>query len=364
MPNEVALEHVVTDHNDPHEQILNVVVLGTGNIGQQFIKLIRDKTVSNRLKGQYQLVALANSRHYYFEPKGLAIPELELDRVAAHDNSQGQIYERLNALIGLRAVIIDLTASGQVAEQYLRFAQNGWHMISANKVAAANHEYADSIDSALNVRQAKWLQNTTVGAALPIQDTIRRINRSGDQVHQVSGVFSGSVSWLFGQFDGTKSFMDLIKKAHQSALTEPNPRDDLSGQDVYRKAKILARVCGFKPQKTEFNPVLPEPLLAGSLQDFWQRELVVNEYIDTKIKGAQAGHKLQYLVQVNAKKINIGLVVVDQSHATASLKPGDNIFIVESNWYQKNPLIIQGPGAGKEVTAAGVLDDLNQLLRA
>lgn len=362
MSNESVAEELAISPLAESDSLLNVVVLGTGQIGQTFLGLLQDKRVVSRLQDRYQLVAVANSRFYQFNPDGIAPSQLAQLEHQHFDNSTGQIYNLLDSLKAEKVVIIDLTASARVADHYLRFANKGWHIISANKIAAANHDYAQLIDSVLKSRQAQWLQNTTVGAALPIQDAIEKINQSGDQVHRVSGVFSGSISWLFGQYDGSQAFMDLVKTAHEKALTEPDPRDDLSGQDVYRKALILARTCGFKPKKITFNPVLPERYLTGELDSFWQQASTVNDFLSQRFKNIQADQKLQYLAQVDADEIVIDLVAIDCDHEAASLKPGDNIFIVESDCYKSNPLVMQGPGAGKEVTAAGVLTDLNQLL--
>lgn len=345
------------------EPSIPIVVIGYGNIGQQFLKILNSKKaeIEQQVKQSLSVVAVANSRFYQFDEQCLLAQHIELKE----KNNNGQLLQKLQRYAGKPLVVIDLTASEQVAGHYLEFAQNGWHLISANKIAAADHAWAKQIENTLEKRQKTWLKNTTVGAALPIQNALGRIRESGDQIKQVSGVFSGTLSWLFGQYDGQIPFMDWVKQAHEKGYSEPDPRDDLSGEDVYRKALILARECGFEPEEINFKPVLPQEYLTGSLDDFWQQQGAINVFVQDLWEQAQSNQQsLCYLATVNAKNIDVELVAIDQQHAAAGLKPGDNVFVIESAWYADNPLVIQGPGAGKEVTAAGVLNDLIAVLRA
>lgn len=339
---------------------LPIIVLGTGNIGNQFLKILQKHKFSSQ-KRNFHLLAVANSRYYQLDKNALKINNINLQEANTNNdiNNNGELYAALELLNLKEAVVIDLTASEEVAEQYLRFANNGWHIISANKIAAANVEWATSIESAVRRKQVKWLKNTTVGAALPIQDAIKTILKSGDVLHNVTGVFSGSISWLLSHYDGKTPFTGWVKQAKENALTEPDPREDLSGLDVYRKALILARECGFEPSVIKFNPVIPQYLLYGSIEEFWQQENAIDSYIREQWDKAEKNQqKLRYLAEVNANEINIALKAIDSNHPAANLKAGDNIFIVKSDWYNSNPLVIQGPGAGKEVTAAGVFSDL------
>jgi|GEM_PF-151070 len=345
------------------EPSIPIVVLGYGNIGQQFLQILKQhkSTIEHRVQQSLSVVAVANSRYFLFSESCLLDESIELTQ----PNQQGELLEKLKAYTGKPLVVIDLTASDWVAEQYLNFAERGWHIIAANKVAAADHEWASQIEQVMRKKHTRWLTNTTVGAAMPIQDALHKLIETGDQVRSVSGVFSGSLSWLFGQYDGKKPFMDWVKKAWEQAYTEPDPRDDLSGQDVYRKALILARELGFKPSQIQFEPVIPAAFLAGTKEDFWRHQEAINKHLHGLWQQASQNNKqLRYLAAVSADALRVGLVAVDADHAAAQLQPGDNIFIVESDWYADNPLIIQGPGAGREVTAAGVLNDLIELLQS
>ena len=345
------------------EPSMPIVVLGYGNIGRQFLSILKEhkSAIEQRVQQSLSVVAVANSRYFQFSKSCLLDEAIEL----AQPNQQGELLEKLKQYAGKPLVVVDLTASDWVAEQYLGFAEQGWHIIAANKVAAADHDWANQIEQVMRRNHTRWLTNTTVGAALPIQDALHKLKESGDQVRSVSGVFSGSLSWLLGQYDGNKPFMDWVKKAWEKAYTEPDPRDDLSGQDVYRKALILARELGFKPSKIHFEPVIPAAFLTGSKNDFWSHQDAINKHLHgLRLQASQKNQQLRYLATVSAETVRVELVAVDADHAAAQLKSGDNIFIVESDWYADNPLIIQGPGAGREVTAAGVLNDLIKLLQS
>ncbi len=363
LPDEQAIELL----QDLHQTFFNlepsipIVVLGFGNIGRQFLNILKANKahIEQQVNQALSVVVVANSRHFHYSEQCLLDQEIHLDQA----NDQEQLDLELKKYQGKPAVIIDLTASELVAKQYLTFAQNNWHIISANKVAAADRPWARQINQVLNGNHRLWQKNTTVGAALPVQSSIKNILASGDQINSVSGVFSGSLSWLFGQYDGKKPFMDWVKQAHELAYTEPDPREDLSGQDVYRKALILAQELGFSPQKVVFEPVIPEAYLDGDVEQFWQQQDNINRYMQGLWQQAQQKNQsLCYLARVSADELQVQLKFIDADHAAAQLKPSDNIFIIESVWYAANPLVIQGPGAGREVTAAGVLTDLIEVL--
>ncbi|MFC3194399.1 bifunctional aspartate kinase/homoserine dehydrogenase II [Marinicella sediminis] len=340
-----------------------IVVLGYGNIGQQFIRILKDNkaSIEQRVKQSLSLVAVANSRHYQYAGECL------LDEVIVpdQDNTSGEIYQRLSDYINKPLVLIDLTASEAVAARYPEFVANGWHLISANKLVAADDIRASHLEAELEKQHRRWLTNTTVGAALPIQSSLRKLIESGDQVQAVNGVFSGSLSWIFGQYDGQRPFMEWVRQAHANAYTEPDPRDDLSGQDVYRKALILARQLGFNEARVVFTPAIPDELMAGTLEQFWARSAAIDEHVAGLWKAAnEQGKSLCYLASISSQEINVSLQLIDQQHPAAGLRPGDNIFVIDSAWYAGNPLVIQGPGAGREVTAAGVLNDLIEVLQS
>lgn len=339
---------------------LPIIILGHGNIGKSFIELLnREKDrLESQLKQSLRIVALSNSRTHISDIKGLSLTDLKLDAIAKHD-----LYHDLEPLQGHPAVVLDLTASESLAQDYPQWAEWGWHIISANKVAAANPDLAEHIKSIQSQHNTLWLNNTTAGAALPIQSTIRSLKDSGDDITEISGVFSGSLSWLLQSYDGS-DFCDWVKQAKEAGFTEPDPRDDLSGEDVHRKAKILAQEAGFFAKTTAFSPLLPACHFQGDESQFWAQSEAINTHMKTLWQQANENNQsLCYLAKVTPKGIQVGLEAVAKDHPAANLKPSDNIFIIHSKNYASNPLVIQGPGAGREVTSAGVLTDLVQVLK-
>ncbi len=341
-----------------------IFILGYGNIGQQFVHLLtKDKVkIEKMLDCSLSIVSISNSKKYLFDKNGINSTPINLD--LGEDNTDNQFIECLNNYYGKKAIIIDLTANQKIASLYLRFAQNNWHIISANKITGSNFDLATVVEKEIQSRDNYWLQNTTAGAGLPIQASIKNLTESGDVIQSVSGIFSGSLSWLFSQLNETQKFSSLLKTAQKKALTEPDPRDDLSGKDVLRKVKIIARELGYTSAKEEFEPAIKKELLEGTLEDFWSRHDKIDEYYSKLFKQAREQNSvLCYVATITPELLKVKLEIVNTNHAFANLNPCDNIFQIQSIWYAANPLIIQGPGAGREVTAAGVLNDLIYLLR-
>lgn len=363
--------------NDLHQTFFEleapvpIVVLGYGNIGQQFLKILgQNKTsIENKINRPLALAAVANSRYFVLEQdqkKCLlsSFHENGLDLSQGHDNQGNAIVDALKIYQGHDVIIVDLTASEQVALLYEQFAKNHWHIISANKFAAAERFLADNIETQQKTYQGKWLKNTTVGAGLPVQTTIDKLQESGDVIRKLSGIFSGSLSWLFGQFDGSVPFSALLREAQSQAFTEPDPREDLSGQDVFRKVRIMARALGFVDAQEEFEPAIPHRFLQGDLSDFWNKIDDLDAHYGLLYNNALiSSGVLRYVAELTPQKLTIKLQVFDKDSPYAHLNPCDNIFIIHSEYYDKNPLILRGPGAGKEVTAAGVLNDLIEVLK-
>lgn len=348
------------------EPTVPIVVLGYGNIGKKFVELIETgaERLGQSLNRSIQILAVANSKRYTFDPDGIELSELEQLLPKGEDNSNDQIFSWLEQYAGRELIIVDATASKLISERYRGFAENKWHIISANKIAASDKHYAREVETVLKTNRRIWKKNTTAGAGLPIQAAIKNLHESGDRIEEVSGIFSGSLSWLFSEFDGEKPFTELLKVAQDNAFTEPDPREDLSGNDVIRKIRILAQQLGFEDAPEDFEPAISEELLDGELDEFWQKESAINDYYQKLLEKAKAsGGLLRYIATLSPEKLSLKLELIEQSHPFASLNPCDNVFQVISAWYKDNPLIIQGPGAGREVTAGGVLNDLCDLLR-
>ena len=197
---------------------------------------------------------------------------------------------------------------------------------------------------------------------MPIIQTTRDLLDTGDEVQAVDGVFSGTLSWLFGSYDGSQAFSQLVMQARELGYTEPDPRDDLSGVDVARKLVILAREMGhaLSLEQVEIESLVPSFLQNLSREEFFARINEMDDEMLQRFKNAEKENKvLRHVASLNSDGVaKVSVMALDKSHAIANLKPTDNIVQFTTRRYQKNPLVVQGPGAGPEVTAAGVYADV------
>jgi aspartokinase/homoserine dehydrogenase 1 len=260
-------------------------------------------------------------------------------------------------------VIVDCSASPLVADRYADWLAAGIHVVTPNKQAGAgpNGRY-DSIREAAAASGARFRYEATVGAGLPVISTLRDLIDTGDTVLSVEGIFSGTLAWLFNRFDGSVPFSQLVVEARGLGYTEPDPRDDLSGTDVARKLVILAREAGrtLNLEDVAVESLVPASLREASVDDFMARLGEVDTLFAGRLAKAGANNQvLRYVARLDAEgQASVGLVEVPKDHAFANLRLTDNIVQFSTRRYCDNPLIVQGPGAGPEVTAAGVFADL------
>ena len=348
------------------EKRIGLMLFGKGNIGSRWLELFarEQEALSARTGFEYVLAGVADSRRSLLSYEGL-----DASRALAFFDDEAEERDEESLFLWMRAhpfddlVVLDVTASTPLAQQYLDFASHGFHVISANKVAGAS----DS-QTWRQIRDAftkTGLYNATVGAGLPINHTVRDLRDSGDTILAISGIFSGTLSWLFLQFDGTVPFTELVDQAWQQGLTEPDPRVDLSGQDVKRKLVILAREAGYniEPDQVRVESLVPAGCEAGSIDDFFEHGEALNEQMLQRLEAAQEmGLVLRYVARFDASgKARVGVEAVRPEHPLASLLPCDNVFAIESRWYRDNPLVIRGPGAGRDVTAGAIQSDIHRL---
>ncbi|WP_342607708.1 bifunctional aspartate kinase/homoserine dehydrogenase II [Vibrio tritonius] len=352
-----------------HKRIA-LALCGKGNIGSSWLKLFaKEKEELEKRRGMaFELVAIVDSSTYLFNEQGLdANTVLANYQTEAITNNDNEWVKRLSSLETYDDVIIlDVTASETLALQYLDFAEQGMHLISANKVAgSAPSDYYNQVQEAFTKISRHWLYNATVGAGLPINHTVRDLRESGDEIVALSGIFSGTLSWLFQQYDGSVPFSELVDLAWQQGLTEPDPRNDLDGSDVMRKLVILARESGLdiEPETVKVESLVPAELAKLPLDDFLDQSDLLNQRLAERLTKAQReGKVLRYVARLEKNgKATVGVEALETEHPLANLLPCDNIFAIESKWYKDNPLVIRGPGAGREVTAGAIQSDLNRL---
>ncbi|MGL6222595.1 MAG: bifunctional aspartate kinase/homoserine dehydrogenase I [Steroidobacteraceae bacterium] len=261
------------------------------------------------------------------------------------------------------AVIIDCTASPDVARHYPHWLAEGIHIVTPNK-KANSAPYADyqRVKDARRTAGAHYLYEATVGAGLPVIQTLRDLRETGDEIRRIEGMFSGTLAYLFNTWDGSQPFSTVVNHAKALGYTEPDPRDDLSGMDVARKLIILAREIGLRTEMAEVKveSLVPAALDGCGVDAFLQRLPDFDQAMLQRLQEATGrGNVLRYVGSVDAQgKAEVGLVELPRSHPFANIALTDNIVRFETARYDKNPLIVQGPGAGPDVTAAGVFADL------
>jgi aspartokinase/homoserine dehydrogenase 1 len=334
-----------------------VVLLGAGVVGGALLRLLSSGGHGLRLVG------LANSQRQCADADGLdfeAAPAL-LAR-AEVVRSDDALLAALDASGAARRVVVDATASPEIAASHADWLWRGYAVVTANKAAAAAPSDAWRTLSSACARGAAYGDAATVGAGLPVLATLRRLHACGDALVAIEGVFSGSLSWLLNQYDGTRPFSALLREARAWGYTEPDPRVDLCGADVARKLVILARAAG---HSIDVDSVAIESLVPAALRDVDAETFLARaEELDASIAERRAaavaqGYCLRHLAAFDANgRAHVGLVAVGTDHPAARLSGTDNLFALTTQRYRARPLVIQGPGAGAEVTAQALLGDL------
>jgi len=283
------------------------------------------------------------------------------------DMDQERFIDHIQADHLPHSVIIDCTASADVAGQYAAWLQRGIHVITPNKRAHSGPlTYYQTLKQISRDTNAHFLYEATVGAGLPVIQTLKDLVETGDEITSISGIFSGTLAYLFNVFDGERAFSDIVREARERGYTEPDPRDDLSGMDVARKAVILAREAGLSLEldDIEVENLVPEALASGPVDEFLERLTQVDEQMAERVSAARSdGKVLRYVAEIDFKAASarVRLGSFGTEHPFANISLTDNIVQFATGRYCDNPLIVRGPGAGPDVTAAGIFADLLRL---
>ncbi|MEE2744447.1 MAG: hypothetical protein VYD54_11090, partial [Bdellovibrionota bacterium] len=324
--------------------ILGVALLGVGNVGKEWLNIF--KRMEKKSDHDVKLLAIADSKKIYSDDRGIDPGQWKsLLEKGSQNKGKSSLMNHFKKIKSNQLVIIDATASDEISDSYDNFFSKGHHIISANKKAGASsvQNFKGLLKTAKN-NNSRWLNNATVGAGLPINHTLSDLQRSGDEIESVSGIFSGTLSWLFYHFDDSIPFSKLLLKAKNEGITEPDPREDLSGIDVLRKLLILSREIGLHYEEKDVNhkSILPPRLISLSLNDFLKDCSLLDETLSNLYqKAVKNGKVLRYLATVSKREAKMGIVSVSPNHSFAHINPGDNIFEIKSKWYGENPLIIR-----------------------
>lgn len=350
------------------QQTLSVGLFGPGNIGGTLLNQIAEE--SERLRRDFDLDirirGIATSKKMLLSEEGIDLSswkeELENGGVAYNENV---FLSHIKASYYPHWVLVDCTSSEDRAMQYRSFIEDGFHIITPNKKASSGpYDYYQSLFASSMKTGKKYLYETTVGAGLPIICTLKDLRETGDTIEKVEGMVSGTLAWLFSEYDGKQSFSSLVKKAKSLGYTEPDPRDDLSGMDVARKTVILARELGYTIEVSdiEIESLVPAELRSASKEEFLERLGEMDDRMLALYSGAkERGMCLRYVGKVDNGKCSVSLSEYPLDHPFAQAFGTDNVIAFTTARYNKQPLVIKGPGAGPEVTAAGVFADILRL---
>lgn len=347
---------------------INVYLVGVGLIGTTLLQQIMDQhqTLLEEKHLDVRVIGIANSRKMVFDRNGI---DLKNWKSLLNDGSESGFRGILSSIKELNlpnSVFVDCTANIKIKDIYPDILNQNISISTANKVAASS-SYAEfeNLKMLALKNNVQYLFETNVGAGLPVLSTLSGLVESGDEVQEIEAVISGSISYIFNNYVPGRPFKELIEEARELGFTEPDPRDDLSGQDIKRKIVILSRVAGYaiEPEDVEVDPILPALCMkAESIDDFFVELDRHDDYFGQLIKTAQERNaKLRYIASFSDKKARIKLVHVTSESPFYNLSSSDNMIVFRTARYKERPLIIQGPGAGSGVTAAGVFAEIIQL---
>ncbi len=353
---------------------INLVIFGKGTVGGTLINQViaAHDNILQRKNISLRIVAIANSQKILTAAKGIGKGwEEAFEREAVPYNFDTlQAFVDKNHLENLIAV--DVTASKTFVDNYIPLIKSGYDLVSANKIAnTISFSFYQELRKTLKQYQKTYLYETNVGAGLPLIDTIRLLHHSGENITRIKGIFSGTLSYLFNTFSAeNKPFSEVLQHAINSGYTEPDPREDLCGNDVGRKLLILARELDLGNEFTDvkIQNLIPEHLREGSVEDFLQRLDEFNAPYQQIKEAQEPEHVLRYvgdlhgdLASTNTVQLDVSLVSVPRNSALGQVKGADSIFEIYTESYGDNPIVIQGAGAGASVTARGVFGDILRL---
>ncbi|WP_397302995.1 aspartate kinase [Nonlabens ulvanivorans] len=351
--------------------IIHIYLFGLGNVGSTLIKQILESQHFFKINQSVELkiVGLANSRKVLTVADGIGEDWEQVFVEQSVTRQPDAFYEFAMTNDEVR-IAVDATASKELSRFYPELVEQGFHVVTANKIAnTLSQEFYDDLRLLLKERELSFEYETNVGAGLPIVDTIRNLHKSGEEIFAVNGVFSGSLGYIFNRFSQEEvPFSQIVLEALKQGYTEPDPREDLSGNDVARKLLVLARESGLK---VEFSDIIIENLVVTDLQT-----ASANQFIDriTELDKPLQHHKsrlqpdevLRHLGKLDVvnKSLEVSLQVVKKDSPAGQLQGSDGFFEIYSESYAAHPLVIKGAGAGKAVTARGLLSDIIKIAKS
>ena len=366
----IAAQDVKKAINVLHEEFfetvykeINLFIAGVGNVGGKLVAQIlqQQQYLLKNLHLKINVVGLCNSKKMLFKNEGIDLNKWKELLLSEGEAMNMQQFINSIQLKNLRnSVFADVTANEIVATCYEELLQKSISVVACNKIAcSSSFEYYKKLKSLSREFNAQFLFETNVGASLPIIGTLNDLLRGGDKINKIQAVLSGTLNFVFNNYDGKKSFATIVKQAQDEGYTEPDPRLDLSGKDVMRKIMILAREAGNVMEMEEIanNSFMPAACMVGSVEDFY-KSMEEHEGHFKKLFDAAGTDKLKFVASFENGNATVGLQHIGPQHDFYHLYGKDNIILFYTNRYVEQPLVIKGAGAGADVTASGVFGDI------
>ena len=367
----IAVNDVKKSINVLHEEFfetthkqLNLFITGTGNVGGRLLEQLKQQYnyLQEYLRLQVRVIGLANSKKMLFNDEGINLDNWK-KLLQGGDGMDLQKFIDIARSKNLRnTVFVDVTANENVGTSYDQLLQKSISVVACNKIACSSpFAYYKKLKNLAREYNAPFFFETNVGAGLPVIGTLNDLLRSGDKVNRIEAVLSGTLNFVFNNYNGEKSFAEVVKQAQDEGYTEPDPRLDLSGTDVMRKIMILAREAGEKIEMEEIEnkPFMPASCMTGTVAEFYTAMKKEEDHFKKLYDEAvRSDKKLKFVARYANGKASVGLQHIDASHDFYHLYGKDNIVLFFTDRYPVQPLVIKGAGAGAEVTASGVFADI------
>lgn len=354
--------------SDGSKQI-NLYIAGVGTVGKRLIDQLekQHQHLLDELRLNVRVVGIANSKAALLEDEGIDLARFADDLTSAETSTIATFTDAIIDRNLRNSIFVDVTASETVVEQYGKLLSKSVSVIACNKVAASSEfDNYSTLKNTAREYAANFFFETNVGAGLPVITTLNDLLRSGDKVRRIEAVLSGTLNFVFNNYDGSRPFAEVVRQAQDEGYTEPDPRLDLSGTDVARKILILARESGHRMEMSDIanEGFLPQSCLQGTVEDFYAEMLVHESHFRTLLDNAiSEGKMLKYIASMTDGKASVGLQSIDPEHNFANLSGKDNAVLFYTDRYPEQPLVIKGAGAGADVTAAGVFADIVRAAR-